>query len=525
MLALRVKTAEAVLRERNPTLYYALGAHRTHRGKPLDFVNNPFIRRLYQDTHPDISVMKSTQCGVSEWLLCTVIPGAIMGRNIFYVLPDGSLIGRFVKERFDKTVKLTPAYTREIRGYGYQAMAAIGIKQFLGTIAFTGSTMPKSFTEFAADWYIIDELDRCDQTNLEMGWERLSAAETKHRRVIQVSNPTITGYGIDEAFAATDKHFWFIRHDCGAQIHPDFFEHVVREVDGGNYVYRDEEFDPEADRDVRMICDKCGKPINRRAEGEWVPEYPKRRKRGYQISKLFSANVELRDIVERFEKGQTDPEAMVRFYNGDLGLPYDASGARITRDDLNECKADYNLGEVPADGVTIAGIDVGSVYNVIIGHLTYGQPGVRIVEVKAVRETEEVKILLDRYKVKCYVVDANPETREAKKIISWRRGGFIAYYHRGHKDLVTNQTVSVDRTMALDNVRSAVVEKYLKFPKTAEFITDFYDQMIASVRMFDPEANGGEGEYRWVEGSHADHYMHAMSYMLIAGRLLVLAGR
>ena len=518
--------AMGVIKFASPAFYYAMTEHRTHRNKPLDLIRDPFLIKLYQDNNPDITVMKSTQSGISEWVICLTIVGAINGRNIFYVLPTYNLIGRFVRERVDKTIQMTPAYQQHGIQEGRTLASNIGMKQIgLGTVVFAASNTPTAFTEFAADWFIVDELDRCNQANLEMGWERLSNAETQHRRIIKVSNPTMTGYGIDAAYSETNQMRWHIKHDCGAWVQPDFFKHVIREEGPGQFVYCDEDFDPDTGIDAKMICDKCGRPVNRRGEGQWVAGYPGRRKHGYQISKLFSANVTLQDIVERFEKGQNDPESMVRFYNGDLGHPYDASGAKVTVADLEACEQEYPLGYKPEGGVFIAGVDVGAVYNVCIGHMAYGVPGVKLIDAKEVRDTEDLKDLFKKYGVSFFVIDALPETRESLKISTWAVGGFVCYYSGAKRETFKGKTVSVDRTMALDAIKEIVALGGLSLPAGARNIPNFYDQMTSSVRMYDSEANGGEGAYRWVEGSKADHYFHACGYMLTAGRIVIAAKR
>lgn len=518
------RTVAESLRDYNPTLYYAATGHRTHRGNVLDFVHNPFIVRLYQDTWHYICVKKSTQCGVSEWLLCVVIPGAINGRNIFYVLPDYGIVKRFVMERFDKTMQFTPAYLKVRAGEKFNRASSITMKQIgPGTISFAGSTVENAFLEFAADWYVVDELDKCDRDNLKMGWERLSNAEETVRREIKVSNPSITGYGIDEEYANSDQRKWFIKHDCGAHVHPDFFKHVIRQVDNDIFVYADKEYDPASGQDCRLICDSCGRPIDRRGQGEWIAQYPGHDHHGYEISKLFSAKVKLTDLVERYQAGEHDPAAMIRFYNGDLGLAYDAPGARIPLEVLAECLGDYHLGAVPADGVCVAGCDVGSLFHLVIGHLTYGRPGVRIVEALELRTPEEVLDALRKYKVNTFVIDAMPETRISRAIIHRLKNGFMCYYSRGHKDQVNRERiVTVDRTVALDNVKVAYSTKALQLPAEMAGVPNFYDHTVASTRVFNPEANGGEGEYLWINGSKPDHYFHATGYMLTATRLLKL---
>ncbi len=528
------KHALDVIREMNPTLYFAINGHRTHRGNRLNFERNAFQMQIYHDIHPNISITKSTQCGISEWLMATAIGSAYIGKNVFYVLPTGNLVGRFVRERFDKTMQVTPIYRSlgaQDKDQGRRNAMSVSMKQLgPGTIAFVGSNSPAGFTEFAADIAIIDELDRCDQTNILMAPERLSASDFENRREIKVSNPTITGFGIDTEYARTDQQEWFLTcPHCGHKFAPNWFKNVVKEIAPGQYLILDPEWDHESMNDIRLMCDKCGKPVDRYGHGEWVPQYPNRAgmnwgRRGYHISKLFSANVSIVDMLDRFEKAEANEELMTRFWNADLGLAYDAPGARITRPMLDACIDQHIRGAIPGDGAAIAGIDVGAQLHVCIGHMRYGESGIRLIDAQAVRSPGDIVHLLRQYNVKTFVIDGLPETRMSRALAHAFAGGFMCFYAKGKRDVIgKDHVVSVDRTSALDNVKSAIMMKALHLYAGADTTPDLFDHITASTRMFDPEANAGEGAYTWNEGSKPDHYFHAMSYMLMAGRILLMA--
>jgi len=520
---MKYSSSRNILAAENLAMVNAMTYHVTHKGKRLDFKNNPYLIRIYKDLHKNIVVKKSTQCGISEWLLVLVLAAAILGRGIFYVMPNYQLVRRFVMERFDKTMRMTPAYSAYLQGQEAQAAYSVTLKQIgLGTISFAGSMVPNAFTEFAADWFVVDELDRCNQANLEMGWERLSASLPENRREIKVSNPTITGFGIDAAFSESDKCQWHIKHDCGNYVRPNFFRHVIKDVDG-QMVYADDEYDPASGRDCRMICDKCGRPIDRRGAGEWIPENPNAAIRGYHITKLFSANVKLRDLVRRYEAGENNPESMVRFYNGDLGEAYDAPGVRIARTDLDDLVENYPQGQ--ASGPCFVGVDVGTVLHVIVGNLC-SDGKVRLVLIKTIQGIEDLSDLgmeISRYDVRTGVIDERPEVRFARKLAYRYRRWFMCRYAAGKRDAIDlkAKVVSVDRTSALDAVKEAVNLKSIILPADALSIPDFVDHMTALTRVYDPDANGGEGAYGWA-GTRADHYFHALGYMLVAKRLATM---
>lgn len=494
-----------------PVMYNAIEHHRTHKGKSLDFKNNPWALEVYADKHPFQVHIKSTQNGVTEYILCREITEAIQGRNVFHVMPDGNLVSRYVHERADKTIDLVPAYKK------FKRSDSVTLKQLgPGTIAYVWSGSPSQFTEFAADTIIIDEVDRCDQSNLTMAKERLSNSEDP--RQLWVSNPTIEGFGIDELFADTDQLHWHIKCECGAVTHPDFFKHVVREVDMKQYMVIDPLWEPG--RDANMICDKCGRAWSKSQSGVWIARNPGNEKRGRHMSKLFTARTSIGELIENFTKAEADETKMTRFYNADLGLAYTAPGAKITEDMLDACVQNYPQGAMSSSGVNVAGIDVGAEFHLTVGNIRHGVPGIRLLDAQAVRDPEQVIDFLTRYRVRCFIIDAMPETRTSRRIASSIAGGFMCYFSKGKKDQIMGNILTTDRTQALDNVKAAVSTGGLFLPMNARHIKDYYAHMTASTRVFDEDANGGEGGYNWIEGSKADHYFLSTAYMFMAGNLL-----
>lgn len=499
-------------------MYNAMFHHRTHKNKHLDFTF-PWAVDVYLDEHPFQVFIKSTQNGISEYKLCREITEAMDGRNVFSVEPNDQIVQRYVHERFDKTVAFTPRYKEALRS----GTDNVHLKQIgPGTISYVASGSASQFTEFAADTVCIDELDRCDQDNVVMAKERLSNSDSP--RYCYISNPTIVGFGIDEMFASTDQMHWHVKCDCGAVTHPDFFKHVVREVEEKQYMVIDPNWKGDG-YDARMICDKCGRAWSKTQPGLWIPMNPGALRRGRHLSKLFTARTTIGELIHNFIEAETDDTKMTRFYNADLGLAYTAPGAKITEEMLDECVTDQPAGARPTDGVCVAGIDVGTYFHVTIGHLSPGGSGIFLVDAQAVRTPEEVIDLLRRYRVRCYVIDAMPETRIAKQIVARIPGGFLCTFARTKDDVVKGTRITTDRTQSLDNVKAAVLTGALKLPANARSIPDYYAHMVASTRVYDEDAYQGEGGYFWVEGSRADHYFLATAYMMMAGRILVMAAR
>lgn len=506
-------------------LWLALKHHKTHKKKHLNFKTHSYQKTIFLDDSTYIVIIKSTQCGITEYLLVRALGSAIKGRSVFYVLPTYQLVNRFVRNRADKSINITPYYKSleriAKRQDDYKRSESMTLKDIgKGSIAFVGSNSSASFTEFPADDVIIDELDECDQENIEMAWERLSASED--RREIKVANPTFEGYGIDKEFATTDKMEWNIKCECNKYVKLDWFQNVVREVDGGSYVIRDREWDWNTRRDIMPICQHCDRPIDRKSEGIWAPT-AQSYKRGYHISKLFSGTVTYVELLERFMKGLKNDNKLQRFYNADLGQAYTAKGARIDMLMLKAILGNYRNGLKKESGFGIMGIDVGKVLNIIIGYLN-PDASVQIAYIaECPVEVKEVVKLYKEYNVRLAVIDAQPEKHFVTKLKAKIQNLFSCYYADAKKEPVDQyKNITIDRTASLDSVKEAIVLKNIILPANSESIKSFYEQMTASIRIFDQKRNKGKGGYVWEEGGKPDHYHHAMNYMYIARKLVIM---
>jgi hypothetical protein len=508
------------------SLFFALNYHRTHNNKRIRLNEKyAYLIDIYLDKSDYIVVKKSTQAGISEWLTVNVIEKCIAGRSIFYVLPTDSLASRFVRNRIDRTLSYSNYYKSVVNeNKGNKYAESMFLKHIgKGTIAFCGSNAQNVFTEFPADDLFVDEMNMCNQDNLNMAWERLSASENK--AIIKISNPTFEGVAIDEEYNKSDKKQWHIKcSSCGKWIIPDFFNHVVRHVEGNTYLLRDEDYSGTGD--IKPICHLCSKPYNRYTDnGKWITQRESKIS-GYQISKLFSTNVKISELVERFNDGLLNDTAMQRFYNGDLGLAYTSKGAKIDYDMLDACRQDY-LMPSSCKNPCVMGIDVGTKLHVRIDELLADKT--KAVYIGTVTDIEDIIDLLRRYNVKAGCIDAMPERRLSKKICSLHKFFFMVYFGNDIKKETINpelRTLVVDRTSSLDNVKESILSQNIILPKNAkelsplcppDNVSEYYSNMTASVRVYDEKRQ----RYLWTEGNKPDHYMFAEVYKSLAKKLLV----
>jgi hypothetical protein len=518
----------ATIREQSLVTWLAWNHHRTNKGESIDFVHFPFLRQIFLDPADYMVLCKCSQVAGTEYLNCFTYSELIKGRSVFYVFPTSKLVYRFVNNRFSTSYNYSAYYQRQQKelDIGQKTRSMAMFKLGKGTVIFVSAFTAVSFIEFPADTMIVDELDRCVIDNVNKGLSRLSAS--KHKIIKKISNPTIESYGIDEEYAKTNMNEWFIRCDCGNEFTPDFFRHVVRDVGEGNFLIRDKDYEEHAGTDIRLICDKCEQPVNRYSEGRWIQQHPQEEKAGYRISKLYASTDKIEELVDRFSDGLTNDNKLQDFYNFDLGLAFTAAGAKITELMLDQCIAPYSMPKGLADGLCVAGIDVNyPLFNIVILRVT-NEDKLRAVYIDTIRDYKSLKLLLREFKVRCGVIDAGPERRISAMLCARIPGMFRCDYTTGIvKDKIDLQLhrLTTNRTMALDNVKEAVLMKRIELPGNARSIEGFYDQMTASTRVYDPKARHGEGDYRWIEGSKADHYMHSMAYALVAKKLLAMLAK
>lgn len=506
------------LKNNHPALWLAINHHRTHKNKPMTLKGHQYLKGILMDKSPHLVVMKSTQCGVSEALIIFVVDETMRGRSVFYVLPTHLLMGRFVANRFEKSLVYTKFYRSLDKGSTGETGKRTDNKSLKdlgsGVVTFAGSNTPVPFTEFPADTLVIDEKDRCHQDNIKMGEERLGHADNP--RILEVSNPTITEFAIDESFQESDKKRWSIRcSNCGAHIFPDFYDHVVRQESENIYTLRDTDYEPGQGKILRPICNECEKPFDRFVDGEWVPEVSSDIS-GYQISKLFSGTNPLEKLVRNFERGLVNDFEMQRFYNSDLGLPYVQEGARISKNILDACKRDYLM---PGSSRMrcVMGVDVGKVLHVRINEVLPDDTR-RAVFIGTVDELSDLFLLAKQYNVATAVIDALPETRLSKQFSMSFPGGFRCFFGGPRRDIVAprDKIITVDRTQTLDVVKEDLLLERILLPKNADQIPDYYSQMQASTRIYDEEKE----VYRWEEGSKDDHFFLAEGYCSLAFKLI-----
>ena len=484
----------------------------------LSFADRPYMIELYRDKSREMVIKKSVQCGVSEYLIVDMLDNAERGLSTFYVLPTYSLRNTFVANRIDRLFK-------NVRYYGNQMGDAQGdadsasMKHYAkAALKFVGSNTPNEFKEFPADVLVIDEYDECDADNIAKAPDRIKASE--HRIKKFVGNPTFEDFGIDAEYKLSDQKEWVVKCDsCGQYQKLDFFKQVVNETSENVYELRDKEWAKGCGRDIHCFCLHCEKPFNRlNRDAHWERQNPSSDISGYHFTRMMQSNTTIEELYTTFVKAQSNPSKMQAFFNSDLGEPYRASNVALSEFLLEKCvHKGYYMPQTARE--CVMGVDVGSVLHVKISIVEDGKR--KAAFIATVPRFEDIDHLIGLFNVQICVIDALPETHKAKELRDRHPGVvWLCTFHakEGSTKEISidqeNQSISVDRTLSMDDRHADILLQNVVLPENARTIDEgrFYEQMCAPKRVFDQEGN----RFVWKEGSKADHYRLADNYEKLA---------
>jgi hypothetical protein len=537
-------------RNRESLLEWAMEWYQIN-GEPLSLSEHPYMIDILLCDHPIQVMKKSAQVGVSEYcVMLSIYVSSVIGGTGLYLFPTKGHVSDFVRQRFDPIVDGSPKLRSISRRPNTRGgdVYNVGLKKMGdGFIFFRGTKSKHDLISIPADLLIVDELDECVVSNVPLALERLAASDLNWIRY--VSTPWFPGGPIDKEYKRSDARKWMLTcQGCNQKQTIDWHKNVVREVDadqyGVTYLPRDPECTPEVARglagdmwrdvaaalpfdDLRPVCQKCKKPMNRLAMGEWVPENPGRSVVGWHISRLNSPRKRIAELYHDFMAAQTSVNKLAIFYRMALGLGYDVVGDGLSRATLTMVAQEYEPGEVDGD-YTTAGVDVGAMIHVQVSRMR-GKQRVALHH-HAVRDFKDVARILDLHKVDCCVVDALPETREVKRFRDEQPHGriYLATFGLNCEGQARDESdwlrfdhlqchIKCDRTMVIDEALGDLVAEDPKFIFPARWLdNEEWVQHMCAPRRRTVETASGKTRAVWDEGEDDDHYRFADVYDYLA---------
>jgi hypothetical protein len=355
-----------------------------------------------------------------------------------------------------------------------------------------------------ADMIVFDELDEASPDAKALARERLSHSD--YRRMVELSNPSLPGYGIDEAFQVSDQRHWMLKcPSCGQWTAPD------------------RDFPTKLGEEVRIIlpgengshflaCRSCSAALDL-AQGEWVPDYPDRPIHGYRISQLFSSKVDPGEILREYQRTR-HPE---RFYNLKIGIAWADAQSVLSPTTVLALCGDRSIEESSEVPCTM-GVDTGRDLHAVVSRWEGERR--RVVYLGVLQEYAQLDDLMKRFHVRRCVIDALPEIHATRDFAGRFPGRvWLNYFNEHQKGAYSwdedERIVKENRTEALDASRRAIRDGLVVLPRRSPLVEDFAGHMAADAKRLVEDEETGSQLYRYVR-TGADHFSLAFTYDCVA---------
>ena len=436
--------------------------------------------------------MKAAQMGLTSKAMLRAIYSARYNnyRGILYLFPNKTDVTDFSKGRVDPLIDENP----ETVGRWIRDTDAANIKRVWNCFLYLrGMTSRVGLKSIPVDFIIFDELDEAPQNAVDMAMERMG--HSVYQEVLKLSNPTLPDYGIDKAFQETDQRYWLLKCErCGEyNCLEDTFPDCLMSVNGT----------------VIRACQRCQGELNP-SIGQWVAKQPNvTDRRGYHYSQLFSHFIDPSAILHQFRTTNN----LADFYNLKIGIPYVEATNRLAKEDVLSLCGDEGIAESDA-GPCFMGVDQGKDLHVVVGKMD------RLIHIGVYRDWEELDRLMDSFHISRSVVDALPETRNARAFAEHYRGKvFLNYYNERQKgsyawnerDLI----VQCNRTESLDASHREIQDKTIVIPRECAITRTFAEHLHNVAKKLEEDEESGSKRYIYVKLG-PDHFRHAFNYFVMA---------
>lgn len=490
--------------------------------RPFTLREYPWLEHIYNlvgELGPKgrVVIRKAAQIGATELALNFAFFVLDKKGSVFYALPPGPTQGNFAHARVDPAIGASP-HILEMAGN----IDNVGLKTFAGglNLYIRGTGVPKGdpsraaqLSEAPADVAIIDEFDRVPPAAVPLIRDRYG--DSRLQWEIDLSTPTYPDVGIDREYQDSTQHEPMIQcQECGHWSWLDW-PRVRGPVDD----------DPHA----RIVCPSCHKFIDRTGMWEqgrcrWTARHPGRPVIGVWIPKLVSERVDLDGMWEN-SKARRDTDIQA-FWNGDMGVPYEPKGSRLTRDVIGACASPREVYPTfPSRARWCAmGVDVGLELHVWIKERTENGRE-RAVFVGSVLEWEDLDRLMVQYGVQRCVVDDAPELRldVAFQKRHWGKVWLAQYIENPDAEMATWQKkrciVKMERTKSLDEASAKMLLGIDELPADWENVPDLLSHLSASIRA-KKVLEDGQTIYHFPKTGKPDHLHHAKAYCEAAFSIL-----
>lgn len=502
------------------------------RTQAFSFESYEFQRAIIDDMHPDLSVIKCSQVGLTEVQLRKYL--GILTRNDglsgIFTLPNEDMFKRVYKTRLKPILDRDeifnpPTDTKPIRSTGL-----IQIRDSFGYITGCGED---DATSIPADFIMHDELDLSPEDMIGLYQSRL---QNSHMKITQkFSTPTFQGTGIDKDYKLTDQREYLAR--CGACNHwqiPTFTRRFIHfpefeMLDLADLTDLTQDQIATMDlNETHVRCEKCQRPLDLADPSmrEWVARFPSRTTfRGYYVRPFSAGRLTPAYILGQLAKYQK--QGFIRgFHNTVLGEAYTAADAQIQRDDVLACMQGGDIPNISPDTPVFMGIDVGFQCYITLSYddQETGLPvWILFEQIPYTRLESRIAELRQVYSIAQGTIDRFPFEPTASALRDLTQGLIMPIQWRGEKGLIPqkdelgNMThYSANPTQIFDRIMAAIAQKKMVIRGYTHLQETLITHLCDMVRDEHPDATA---EATWKKTSGNDHFFHSMAFNILARRI------
>lgn len=504
-------------------------AHTTIARRPFSFKRYPFQEKIAADLHPNQTIKKCSQIGISEIKIRQFL--AFLRRNNgtsgIFTLPNEDMAKRMYTTRISPILKEDEVFNPPMNEKPVRRRDLVQIQNSWGYITPCNEGPA---TSIAADILMHDEVNLSDEQMLVLFQSRVQNSEYKITHGF--STPTYMGYGIDKSIQNTDQFHYMTQ--CGSCNHWQFpkFEHKFIHIPNLNFDVEELTDMTSAQitgldiEEAYVKCEKCSERLDLSdiSKREWVAKYPSRTTfRGYILNPFVSDRISLQYIFTQMAKYK-EKENEKGFHNTVLGEAFSPSSAQIKEEDIKACfAASGNEVEVGEYTQAFLGIDIGIIchLSLVAEHTEGKDPWLLFKTCHISQLTAEIAELDKRYNILQACIDRYPYTTEADALRINSNGRIMPIHYAGEAPIAPKKDelgdiiyYKANRTFALDMVKSSIENQYAilgGYGSNKETLVIHLRDMLREENADSPP--------KWLKLNGNDHFFHSMGYALISRRV------
>lgn len=503
----------------------------TLRGLPFSFKKFPFQKAIADDMHPNLSVMKISQVGITEVQVrkAAAFVARNRGRVLLFTFPDEKMQKKNSQTRIQPLIAENRVFNLDLEA-GVPQIRSYSTIQIGTSFMMVTACQEGEATSQPADVIFNDEIDLSDQANLALFSSRMQASDLKIRQ--QFSTPTFEGYGISQSHEVSDQQEYFVKCDCCNHWQVPLFDPKWVRI-------------PNLSSDIPLIeidqnlidkkgillesgyvaCEKCGRglDLSRADNRNWVARYPSRTNaRGYRVRPFSVSTLPVSYILQQLLDYKK--RGFLRgWYNTVIGECYQEGDIRLTEGQIRACiTPQMSPPDIPHGTPVFIGIDLGMVCHItLLAPRDRINPSVSNMEVilfKAVKESElmeEVAALRRKYLIPMGTCDRFPYTPTANALFDASNGTIMPCEYRGSAEVAdkieSNKCIQANRTDLLDTVAALVRRGELPMSGYGTQADIIVTHLMDMYREETPEKQAV-----WKKLNGRDHFFHSLGFALTA---------